>query len=392
MTESIGRTPEDRLVKKGFRKIENDYVAGWLLPSGNEPVTEQAYEDLVLNMKAQVLGDPLGFLASADAPEPKRNAPLMDRLGWTMQKSSKDREEIATGERIRSSDIIRGELLDKYDEHGLSIYTQMRLIHRAHMKGREHVILTRGQARRLVRDAKHVDRLAGKVRSADDLNLDIGLAGGLVECVSKEKTPELLQKLAAKAEELFPKGSINQKVNEENIYLYLSAFQTIYALIHPFYEANGRTSEDLMLVLWKRRPDLAHTIRYVSGNGEREDEDVYKRMEIIDASAVTTMNRVGEKMGLSFEQVAKVKRYSDLIVEVEANGMDEEESEGTYHTFFDEEIDGYIKALDDEDELKKIPGIKDLADHLKTCSPLYLMEAGVSLFETLRNYEAKEVI
>ena len=300
---------------------------------------------------------------------PLHHLPLESRLIWTMGKPE-DREQTATNERIQSSDRVRSELIPQMNKKQLPFLTQMRLIHRAHMRGKEHIVLDENQAKNLRRYTGYTDRAAGIIRSEEKLPMNIGFGGSLVRCASYENTPALMQKLASAAEELFPYGDINPLINEETVYEAVSAVQLILALIHPFYEANGRTSEDVMYALWVRRPDLKHTVRYVSSTGEREGEGVEERMNIINNIGLVIVNNIADKLGLSSAPSGEVTSFRSMMSRARESGTSEDKVEEEYLRIFDATIGLLINELLSGEFLSN-NAIAELGRHLRESASQY---------------------
>ena len=306
-------------------------------------------------------------------PAERRQIEFRERMARAAAKFTDRSSEIK--KRADSTDYVRNVLLPRAARHRIDILTQIRLIHKAHMRNNEHIVLTDDQAKRLLSttDLNGVDRLAGVLRSSERLSTTIGLAGYLVLCASYEQVPRLMEKLSNVAEELFPADRSNPEINQETIYHAVSAFQLYLALIHPFYECNGRTSEDAMYILWNRRPDLANTVRYVSAKGDRAGINVQDRMTIINRISLGIVREIGQKLGLAPEEASKVKSYSGLKKILEnkfGKKADDTEAEylALYHSMLDEGIGNLLNVVD----LLKDPAIGKLVDHLHTCSKEYL--------------------
>lgn len=309
--------------------------------------------------------------------KPLDQKPLASRLNWTTENPN-GREDEATRRRIASTDLIRGTLIPRYHQRGLDILTQIRLIHRAHMRGNEHVLLAPNQARRMLETSvERVDRLAGVIRSPERLSVDVHLGSMNTLCATYETTPTLMEDLGEAAETLFPLNGINPAVNEDNIYNIVSAFQYAVAMIHPFYEANGRTSEDTMYALWQRRPDLAHTVRYPSVDGQRTGELVDERDWLINLGATKILRSIAlSGFRLDPTVVSGLNKYADLkkILRSRSEASDEEK-EIFYTTIFARHLKfliariGTPKVLDEEI-------IRELADNLRRSSRVYNFSGG----------------
>ncbi|MFS8159621.1 MAG: hypothetical protein ACMG6E_05310, partial [Candidatus Roizmanbacteria bacterium] len=293
-------------------------------------------------------------------------APLRRRLRWTAR-DPKDREKVAQEKLIISTDRIRRVLLPRYHQKGVDVLTQIRLIHRAHMRSNEHFILMESQARRMLSETDaNIDKLAGRMRSPKEMDIQISFADGLVLCASYQRTPELMEKLGDKIDELFPLGGKNPLVDEQSIYHYASALQLIVALIHPFYEANGRTSEDSMYILWQRRPDLRHTQRYISSTGRRDSAYVNKRMQLINDYGVALIRMIAESIGISREEALTIKDYQEFLsLAKKQKTMSAQAIEKLYLHAFDTSISLSIDELDYPSVLINDQVISELADHLR---------------------------
>ncbi|MBI2018178.1 Fic family protein [Candidatus Daviesbacteria bacterium] len=326
----------------------------------------------ILTPNPQVKGVPV-----VTPVKPVDSLPLRDRLVWAAAPADLiERWREADRRRQVSTDSIRDRLLDRYRRHGVDILTQVRLIHRAHMRGNEHYLLYSDQANRALEGVLcTTDRLAGVMRSPQRLALNIHLNGGLVQCASYQRTPEFMQKIATQAERMFPQQGVNPQVDEENIYYYGSAFQYVIVLIHPFYEANGRTSEDSMYILWRRRPDLAHTLRYISHDGLRASENVVHRMRIINNGAYYILLDIGRELGIAPDRLSRVKSYTDLMYALAKRGMPFEQASSAYSRAFDRHIQELIANFTNIDYLKAHPIISALAEHLKQSPNVYRSKA-----------------
>lgn len=319
------------------------------------------------------------------SPEvPPSHFPLRMRLMWTTH-DWPTRGPEATRRRISSTDLVRGELIDRYATQKYDILKQVKKIHRAHMHGNEHVLLYPQQAARILameqQGRRPVTRIGGVIRNNLQLDTNIGLAGMRVLCVSYEHTNFIMNILAQKAEALFPKDKPNPEVNEENVHFYLSAFQFLLALTHPFFEGNGRTSEDLMYILWKRRPDLKHTVRFVSPDGRRTGTSVDERGKYINTGASILLNRIATRFLHTEESPeSRIIVYSDLLKATKAQGKDPEEAEKEYLKYFAGLLGTMIYSLDNpavhdpETVLGKIT--TRLAENLRAASPIYHLQNG----------------
>lgn len=303
--------------------------------------------------------------------KPLDRKPLASRLNWTTQ-DPEGREDEATRRRIDSTDLIRGTLLPRYHARGLGILPQIRLVHRAHMRGNEHVLLQPNQARRMLETSvEKVDRLAGVIRSPQRLSVDVHLGSMNTLCATYAVTPSLMEGLGKAADTLFPLDGINPAVNEDNIYNVVSAFQYAIAMIHPFYEANGRTSEDTMYALWQRRPDLAHTVRYPSSDGRREGNMVDERDWIINQGATQILRNIATShFNFSPLFASTLEKHADLEKALEDDRDSKTDNRLAYITRFAADMILFIARINTPEVLYD-KTIVAMADNLKRSSPTY---------------------
>lgn len=360
-------------IEKNFRRIWFDEHKLKINPN-EEIIPLRNYRglDQYLDLYPEALGVPV-----ATPVQPVDSRPLRDRLVWAAAHANLIvgwRE--AARRRQVSTDSIRDRLLDRYHRHGIDILTQVRLVHRAHMRGNEHYLLYPDQAKMVIEGVLYTtDRLAGVMRSPQRLSLNICLGGGLVQCASYQNTSEYMQEIATQAERMFPQQEVNPQVDKNSIYYYASAFQYVIVLIHPFYEANGRTSEDSMYILWRRRPDLAHTLRYISHDGSRDGENVAHRMRIINQGAYYILLDIGRELGIAPDRLSRVKSYADLMHTLAEKGMPLSLASSAYSQAFDRHIQELIANFTNIDYLKAHPIISALAEHLRQSPNSYSSKA-----------------
>lgn len=336
-----------------------------------ETVTPQTYHEIFTAAEQEV--------AKMTAAAPSQTATLEARLAWTLRDPS-EREDLAREKRQETTDRVRSVLIPRYHKRGFSFLSQVRLIHRAHMKGNEHLVLNTIQAKKFLRnDLLLLDRLGGKIRNKESMPIDIYMGKNGTLCISHKAAPELLAELSQKAETLFPLGGKNDKVDEQTIYHFLSAIQFCMAIIHPFYEGNGRTSEDLMYILWQRRPDLAETVRYVSPDGHREAEQVEKRMEIIEIAAGKYQRSMGILSDTSQDHSGKRATEEITRSADEAHKTHDSFSAGLHMALLRIKIGGLIDRMDNIDDLRRDSTIDLLAENLRSASPTYTLRDGTVL-------------
>ncbi len=192
-------------------------------------------------------------------------------------------------------------------------------------------------------------------------------------------TPYHLRKLTDAFEELYPIDGINPAVNNNTIYPYVSAYQLGIALIHPFMDGVGRTSEDAMYSLWHRRPDLRHTIRYLSYDGLRESKEVYMQIQIINQAAKALVQMSGAGMGLIPNDVAKIGSYNSLL-SLASNRLNltQEIVRNAYLMELDAWMVNFITTVQDGRILKNST-VKLMARNLAAASPTYFLRNGQTL-------------
>lgn len=300
---------------------------------------------------------------------------LRERLTWRIY--NRNRLEVAQESEARrqlSTDLIRGKLIHDWQASGFDTLIQITLIHTVHMEGNEHYLLSPEQANTAVYGAPKGNRIAGIIRSADVLPQDLIFAAGSLPAVSYQNAWALMERFAAKADQLFPCDSSNPTVNEDTIYQYLSALQFAFVLIHPFFEANARTSEDMLYIFWNRRPDLAHTVRYVSSDGLRGGAKINERTKIINDSCVAILRRMAQELGLQEgQQLGNLKYFTDLIGHTDSLREGDYE-EIKYRGWIERFVDELIDNLDYMDHLNQFPGIIELSQNLESSSSTYVFK------------------
>lgn len=316
----------------------------------------------------QAAEDALGIVYNS---RPIHRQHLASRLIWT-ESNPEGRVKQANEERVKSTDLVRGVLIPRYHKKGLSLLTQARLIHRAHTKNKEHIIFEPNQASVLLQtNMDNLDRIAGIIRSKDELAFDIGMSNGKFLCADHKSVVTLTEKLFSKAESLFPLGSKNDAIDQHSIYFALSSIQYLFALIHPMYEANGRVSEDLMYAFWQRRPDLKRTVRYPSSNGMRTDQRVDERALIIDRGAEGVIQKIAiYVLGVKTEEVKNIKTYEDLTKFAMSHDMGPNKLRRLYFAALHNVLDDLINRVGSSAQ-KTDRTIRDLAKNLRDSSSIY---------------------
>lgn len=283
---------------------------------------------------------------------------------------SKNVEALSDEELRRRSDYIRSSIIPDTIRNHTSFMDQILSIHTAHTLDNEHFILRHTsnphKAASVVKDG-----FAGKMRSPH-FPVELTMNGNLFLAASSGDVPYLMQELVQKAEALFPYEGPNPKVNKDTVYHYLSAIQYAFAIIHPFYDANGRTSEDIIYALWLRRPDLHKTLRYISINGQRNSSDVFKRIE---ALGHILSGHIGEwaKEVWGINLPKDKRTFTELEKAFAQTQLSPAQFYAQYNNKVKEHIIGVIAMLDAQDirHLTNNKDISDLANLLKQSSHSY---------------------
>lgn len=272
------------------------------------------------------------------------------------------------------TDYIRSELVLRIHSARLPFGEQARSIHAAHLSGREEYVLSEPQVTSLSNFFRG-SRLGGVLRSPQELPVNIFVAGNIAKGADFHDNSALYRDLSAVADELFPYDGHNPVVDEQSIYHYLSAIQSSFAIIHPFFEANGRTSEDALYPLWMRRPDLSYTVRYVSDNGMRNSANVTKRGDLINRNALKLIHEFGEVHGLLPEELAMIHTYSDLQNML---SFGDGRMNGEYQQYFFLKMSQSIQNIR-EGNIFEDCMIRALAANLRGSSTSYTLVDGASL-------------
>lgn len=166
---------------------------------------------------------------------------------------------------------------------------QLRCAHFLGMAGNESVMLYPSQQKRL--STENVHSIAGEVR---------GIQAGFGDFRFNAPTPENLRPLlvvyANKVESLLA------EVDEFSIHYLVSFAQYYFALLHPFYERCGRTSEELMYLLFER---VGFGWRYISATGDRSSPLAYERMALINRAAEDFNRKIAQHFGLATQGIRK---------------------------------------------------------------------------------------
>ncbi len=168
------------------------------------------------------------------------------------------------------------------EEYQGAFIDQLRCIHFLGMAGNESIMLYPSQTRRLQTDA--VARIAGEIR-----NIPTGFGDYRFNAPSPANLKTLLSVYARKVESLLP------DVNRGSVHDFVSFAQYYFALLHPFYERCGRTSEDLMYLLFEQ---VGIGKRYISCAGDRASPLAHERMQLINEAAEIFNRKIAWHFGL----------------------------------------------------------------------------------------------
>ncbi|WP_287600478.1 hypothetical protein [Thiothrix sp.] len=166
---------------------------------------------------------------------------------------------------------------------------QLRCVHFLGMAGNEAMMLYPSQHKRLY--AENVQSIAGEVRG-----IQAGFGDFRFNAPTPANLPPLLAVYANKVESLL------QTVDETSIHCLVSFAQYYFALLHPFYERCGRTSEELMYLLFER---VGFGWRYISATGDRSSSLAHERMTLINRAAEGFNRKIAGYFGLPSEGIRK---------------------------------------------------------------------------------------
>lgn len=174
-------------------------------------------------------------------------------------------------------------------EYNQSFIDQLRCIHFMGMAGNEAMMLYPSQTRRL--RSERVTRIAGEIR-------DIQAGFGDYR-FNAPRTGNLHVLLAAYARKI---AALLKQVDDDSIYNLVSFAQYYFTILHPFYERCGRTSEDLMYLLFEQ---AGIDKRYISCTGNRTSPLAKERMALINHAAEAFNQKIAWHFGLDPEEIHK---------------------------------------------------------------------------------------
>jgi len=167
---------------------------------------------------------------------------------------------------------------------------QIRFAHFQSMAGNEDIMLYPSQTQRLVREG--VESIAGKIRT-----IQVGFGDFRFNAPRVNHLHFLLLTYANKVESLI------KEVTTETVYELVSFAQYYFTLLHPFYERCGRTSEELMYLLFyqtHRKSTL-----YISNTGWRESPLCKERQRIINSAVENFNKRIAVCLGIDEGDIRK---------------------------------------------------------------------------------------
>lgn len=170
-----------------------------------------------------------------------------------------------------------------------SFIDQLRCIHFMGMAGNEAVMLYPSQTRRLQQE--RVTRIAGEIRH---------IPTGFGEYRFNAPRPGNLQVLLMVYTQKIT--ALLENMHRDDIFNLVSFAQYYFALLHPFYERCGRTSEDLMYLLFERAGISKH---YISYTGNRSSSLAQERMTLINEAAEAFNRKIALHFGLNPQGIEK---------------------------------------------------------------------------------------
>lgn len=155
-----------------------------------------------------------------------------------------------------------------------SFIDQLRCAHFLGMAGNESTLLYPSQHRRLQDEG--VLCIAGELR-----HIQTGFGDYRFNAPTPTNLRPLMTVYARKVQTLL------DQVDDDSVHYLVSFAQYYFALLHPFYERCGRTSEELMYLLFEQ---LGFGWRYISATGDRASPLARERMGMIN-HCVEAFNR-----------------------------------------------------------------------------------------------------
>ena len=182
--------------------------------------------------------------------------------------------------------VLVPQIVSQYSQ---SFIDQLRCIHFLGMAGNEAIMLYPSQTRRLM--LERVTRIAGEIR-----DIPAGFGDFRFNAPRSGNLQVLLSAYTRKVSELL------SSVDDSSICNLVSFAQYYFALLHPFYERCGRTSEDLMYLLFEQ---AGVNKRYISCSGNRNSSLAKERMDIINQTAEEFNRKIALQFGLEPDGISK---------------------------------------------------------------------------------------
>ncbi|MDP2749592.1 MAG: Fic family protein [Nanoarchaeota archaeon] len=174
---------------------------------------------------------------------------------------------------------------------------KLRCIHFSNMRGNEDLILYPSQTKRL--QEENVSSIAGEIRT-----IQTGFGEFRFNAPSVDHLEFLLSTYTKKVESLI------SEVNRDTIYEFVSFAQYYFTALHPFYERCGRTSEELIYVLFEQT-DKSQTL-YISKTGWRESPLATERMDLINKMIEGFNRKIAAYLGIDTDGADEIVKTPDI--------------------------------------------------------------------------------
>lgn len=323
---------------------------------------------------------------------------LQERLQWTQHADPDQLSLLSKQATQEATDRIHRDVIPWLNASEIPFYDGVLFLHSTHVSGNEHILLSPTQA--ALPFYQKYKTLGGVVRSPEDP----GLLTGVYEpydpqekervqiflAPSALETEKLLHKLAVASERVFPPHNSNALINNRDTALYLSAIQMTFLAIHPFFEANGKVSEDMLFVLWNRQPNAKEGLRYPSSDGlrghdgnaaDQREEINYRAFHAISKAVAAAVAETFRVNHIGAIDTTQVNTFTDLQKAAATAGIPDSVLFFTY----DQEITKYLQGLirdignGDTASLQKNSFLNELAQNLEDSSRTYRFADGTTL-------------
>lgn len=175
------------------------------------------------------------------------------------------------------------------DDYRGSFIDQLRCTHFLGMAGNEALLLYPSQQRRLQQE--QVAGIAGEIRT-----IQTGFGDYRFNAPTPASLCPLLALYARQVETLLAQA------DGDNVHDLVSFAQYYFALLHPFYERCGRTSEELIYLLFQR---LGFGWRYISASGDRSSALANERMQLLNCCVESFNRRIAACFALPDSSIRK---------------------------------------------------------------------------------------